>query len=89
MFTGREEDLQALDREIVGGSVVAVGQVALTGMGGIGKTQLAVEYVYRHGHRYSGGVHWLSFADPAAVPAEVVACGPADVQTKGIRTSGV
>jgi hypothetical protein len=42
---------------------------------GYGKTQLAAEFVHRYGQFFSGGVFWLSFADAAAVTAEVAACG--------------
>jgi len=53
-----------------------VGQIAAaTGLGGIGKTQLASEFVHRYGRYFSGGVFWLSLADPQAVPAEVAAYG--------------
>jgi tetratricopeptide (TPR) repeat protein len=53
-----------------------VSQVAAaTGLGGIGKTQLAVEFAHRYGRFFAGGVYWLSCSDPNAVPAEVVACG--------------
>ena len=41
---------------------------AASGLGGIGKTQLASEFVHRYGQFFAGGVFWLSFADPAAVP---------------------
>jgi tetratricopeptide (TPR) repeat protein len=41
---------------------------------GYGKTQLAAEFVHRYGQFFRGGVFWLSFSDPAAVPAEVAAC---------------
>ncbi len=47
-------------------------------MGGIGKTQLACEFVHRYGQFLAGGVFWVSFADPAAVPAEIVACSTAE-----------
>lgn len=50
----------------------------VTGLGGIGKTQLACEFVHRYGQFFPGGVFWLSFADPAAVPAEVAMCGGDD-----------
>jgi tetratricopeptide (TPR) repeat protein len=78
LFVGREEDLRTLARQLRAGETSAVGQVeiaAASGLGGIGKTQLASEFVHRYGRYFPGGVFWMSFADPAAVPAEVAACG--------------
>jgi hypothetical protein len=78
LFVGREEDLKALASALKAGETAAVGQVAtVTGLGGIGKTQLASEFVHRYGQYFTGGVFWLSFADPAAVPAEIATCGGA------------
>ncbi|HEY0734323.1 MAG TPA: helix-turn-helix transcriptional regulator, partial [Herpetosiphonaceae bacterium] len=78
LFVGRDADLRQLARALTAGGTAAIGQVeiaAATGLGGIGKTQLACEFVHRYGQFFPGGVFWLSFADPAAVPAEVAACG--------------
>ncbi len=78
LFVGRRDDLLRLARAIKGGETVAIGQVetaATTGLGGMGKTQLACEFVHRYGQFFGGGVFWLSFADPKAVPAEIAACG--------------
>jgi len=78
LFVGREDDLRALARQLKAGETAAVSQVetaAATGLGGIGKTQLACELVHRYGRFFAGGVFWLSFADPAAVPSEIAACG--------------
>jgi hypothetical protein len=47
------------------------------GLGGVGKTQLACEFVYRYG-RFFHGVYWLDFGDPAGVPSQVASCGGAD-----------
>ena len=75
LFVGRQEDLKALACMLMGGGTAAIGQIAAaTGLGGIGKTQLASEFVHRYGQYFSGGVHWLNFADPAAVSAEVATC---------------
>jgi tetratricopeptide (TPR) repeat protein len=76
LFVGREADLKKLAEALKGGETAAIGQIAAaTGLGGIGKTQLAVEFVHRYGQYFAGGVFWLSFADPKAIPAEVAACG--------------
>lgn len=47
-FTGREELLRELDDCLAPGATAAVLPQALHGMGGVGKSQLAVEYAYRH-----------------------------------------
>jgi tetratricopeptide (TPR) repeat protein len=77
-FVGRLDDLRTLARQLKGGEVSAIGHVepaAATGLGGIGKTQLACEFAHRYGRYFAGGVFWMSFADPAAVPTEVAASG--------------
>src|SRR6185369_2451610 len=70
LFVGREDDLRALARHLKTSGVVAA-----TGLGGVGKTQLACELAHRYGRFFAGGVFWLRFADPAGVPAEIAACG--------------
>ena len=69
-FTGREEELRQLRRELrSGGRAVVLQQnagaslpVALHGMGGVGKTQLALEYAHRFRTAYD--VVWWIQADP-------------------------
>jgi len=78
-FVGREEELRELAEKLRVGGAAAVGAAeaiaAATGLGGLGKTQLAVEFVHRYGQFFPGGVFWLSFADAAAVATEVADCG--------------
>lgn len=50
-FTGREELLTQLRQRLTGG-VTAVLPEALHGMGGVGKSQIAIEYVYRNSRDY-------------------------------------
>ena len=67
-FVGREQDLANLHAALTSGSPVGIRSAlpaagaGLTGMGGIGKTQLAVEYCYRFRDAYPGGVFWLNAA---------------------------
>jgi len=45
--------------------------VAITGIGGIGKTQLASHFVHCFGRYFEGGVFWLNFADENTARIEV------------------
>jgi hypothetical protein len=53
-FTGREDVLQKLEA-----ALKSTGAAALSGLGGIGKTQTAAEYAYRHCEEYQA-VLWAS-----------------------------
>src|SRR6266699_4711715 len=58
-FTGREEILEALHTQLSVTKVVALTPFsALHGLGGIGKTQIALEYAYRYALEYSA-VFWI------------------------------
>lgn len=64
-FTGRVDELrqlaEALCSEEESGmrAAIAINQQALVGMGGIGKTQLAVQFAWEYGYRFAG-VHWVN-----------------------------
>ena len=57
-FIGREKDLKALDKIIKNASQVAISAVA--GMGGVGKSELAKQYISQHQETYPGGICWLN-----------------------------
>ncbi|MDI9395156.1 MAG: tetratricopeptide repeat protein [Euryarchaeota archaeon] len=52
-FTGREEKLEQIRKALLADNTIAVSQsVAVCGLGGIGKTQTALEYTYRYRTEY-------------------------------------
>ncbi len=63
VFTGREALLQTLRRQLTN-RVTALLPHALHGLGGVGKTQLAIEYAYRFQSSYEL-VWWVSAEQPA------------------------
>jgi TIR domain len=62
-FTGREAEVDRLDAILIGSNKAVVtqlmGRAAVRGMGGVGKTSLAVEYAHRYRDLYDG-VWWIS-----------------------------
>ena len=52
VFTGRDEAMERLRRQVTGGSTTVLLPVALHGLGGVGKTQLAREYAHRFSADY-------------------------------------
>jgi DNA-binding SARP family transcriptional activator/Tfp pilus assembly protein PilF len=75
-FLGRETALLQIASRL--GEAPANGHApatALTGIGGMGKTQTAVEFCYRYGRYFSGGVFWLNFGRAENVMDEVAAVG--------------
>jgi tetratricopeptide (TPR) repeat protein/transcriptional regulator with XRE-family HTH domain len=59
-FTGREEVLQMLHRMLDQEHTITLSQsYALSGLGGIGKTQTVIEYAYRYSHEYAA-IFWIS-----------------------------
>src|SRR5262245_5144506 len=65
-FVGRTADLDSLHAILQKREPVGIRPAGLTGMGGIGKTQLAVEYVHRHRESYPDGIFWVNAAEPLA-----------------------
>jgi hypothetical protein len=71
-FTGRDEVLNRVHEGLSGGGRVAV--QAVHGMGGVGKTQLALEYAYRFAGEYDL-VWWVSAEQAGLIGEQFVALG--------------
>jgi hypothetical protein len=73
-FTGRPEILGLL-RDGLSSKVTAVLPHALQGMGGVGKTQVAIEYAYRYRSEYDL-VWWIPSDQPPLVRSSLAALAP-------------
>jgi hypothetical protein len=69
-FTGREELLEQLGKRLTAGGTTAVLPSTLHGMGGIGKTQIATEYIYRHLQDYDL-IWWIEAARQTQIRASL------------------
>ena len=70
-FVGRETEIENLHQQLQRSDCIAI--AAIAGMGGIGKTELALQYAMSHLQRetYPGGLCWLQARD-ADVGSQVV-----------------
>jgi tetratricopeptide (TPR) repeat protein len=94
-FTGREADLEKLGELLQKRGEVAVTQtVALHGLGGVGKTQLAVEYAWKHLGGYEA-VLWVKADSPQTLDASLAGIAgvldlpEARAEEQGVQTEAV
>ena len=78
LFKGREAALDDLRAALTSGKGAAVTGRALHGLGGIGKTRLAIEYALRHEADYSA-LLFVRADDPATMNAGLAALTSAEV----------
>ncbi|QSB03251.1 tetratricopeptide repeat protein [Methylomonas sp. EFPC1] len=65
---GRREALEQVHHQLCDGKRTSIGQTAaFQGLGGLGKTQLAVEYAHAYRSEYPNGVIWIN-ADQEITP---------------------
>ncbi|WP_113704961.1 FxSxx-COOH system tetratricopeptide repeat protein [Nonomuraea lactucae] len=74
-FTGREELLAQIRRSIDAVTAVVPLPQALHGLGGVGKTQLAIEYAWRYRGEYDL-VWWITADQRVLVPPALAALAP-------------
>nr|VFK54661.1 MAG: Tetratricopeptide repeat-containing protein [Candidatus Kentron sp. TUN]VFK58106.1 MAG: Tetratricopeptide repeat-containing protein [Candidatus Kentron sp. TUN] len=78
-FTGREALLAELHQQLTTDLIAG-----LRGLGGIGKTQTALEYAWRHHQEYDF-IGWLRAEDPSALVEEFAGLSP----LLGLETAGI
>ena len=67
-FVGREQVFEKICKAFENNDAISLTQ-AIKGMGGVGKTQTALEYAYRYADRYSG-IWWVTSETEFAVISE-------------------
>lgn len=71
LFIGRDDVLSDLS-----GALAPYGAtVAICGLAGLGKSQLACEFAHRSGYLFPGGVFWINCAAQDTVAVSIAACG--------------
>jgi tetratricopeptide (TPR) repeat protein len=82
-FSGRDGYIENLRRMLAqGGSAALTQPQAIRGLGGIGKTQTAIEYAHRYRAEYSSGF-WMTADSREALVSGFAALGPREEQDLG------
>lgn len=86
-FTGRFELLDELRNRVLAQTRTALVPHALYGLGGVGKTQLAIEYAYRFANEYQ--IVWWIRADQPPLVRTTLASLASRLNIAGLQSSGV
>ena len=86
-FTGRGGMLEELRDRLDHQDTTLVVQ-AMYGMGGVGKTQLVIEYAHRYGTKY-GLAWWIDAQQPVLIPQQVDRLAQRLGLTSGVATDSV
>lgn len=78
-FIGREPELKTLHTQLQQGNLVSIS--AVEGMGGVGKTELVIQYTHQSATVYKGGICWL-FAREFNIGTQVVGFAQAQLNLK-------
>jgi tetratricopeptide (TPR) repeat protein len=84
-FTGRKDLLSSIHRQLETHGISALAQAAIHGLGGIGKTELAIEYAHQYGEYYES-VLWVVADSELSIRAAYLSIardlGMADARTE-------
>jgi tetratricopeptide (TPR) repeat protein len=87
-FTGRDDLLKLLHDSLNPGKPAALTQ-AMHGLGGVGKTQTAVEYIYRHAAEYDLA-WWIRAEEPAKLASDYAALAePLKLRERSAQDQGI
>ncbi|WP_414623938.1 DUF2225 domain-containing protein [Calothrix sp. CCY 0018] len=70
-FVGRTDELENVHKELYQHTNNRVAISSVSGMGGVGKTELAIQYAQKYYDDYSGGICWLNVRD-TNLAAEII-----------------
>ncbi len=88
-FTGRQQVLEKLHEALTAQETVALTQTrAISGLGGIGKTQAAVEYAYRYTYEYEAAL-WVRADSSEALTSDFAGSGCCSEFAGAVRTQSV
>ena len=68
-FVGRQVEMQKLAQLLLS----QPNNVVITGLGGVGKTQLAAEFAHQYRDQFPGGIFWLNFEKRETVAEQISA----------------